>query len=163
MNGISKLGWKPTWDSVLSNGTANYPVANFQTGIVYGDYYYIKVRSTREMLVSFSLFLFVHQQASELTDSAFHSLCCHLLASAHNLSFRYRLVPHHNLIWWAFNILSSRLGTILLPMALSTVPTSKPSDHLSPSSLFLIPKLPIGSACVICCLNLGRYTLYSRI
>ncbi|KAF8308233.1 glycoside hydrolase family 88 protein [Clavulina sp. PMI_390] len=42
LNGISNLAWRPTWDSLLSNGTANYPVGNFQTGIVYGDYYYIK-------------------------------------------------------------------------------------------------------------------------
>src|ERR1700733_79659 len=44
LSGISTLGWKPTWDSVLSNGTANYPNGSYQTGIVYGDYYYIKVR-----------------------------------------------------------------------------------------------------------------------
>jgi hypothetical protein len=44
LNGISTLGWKPTWDSLLSNGTANFPSGSYQTGIVYGDYYYIKVR-----------------------------------------------------------------------------------------------------------------------
>ncbi|KAF8308231.1 glycoside hydrolase family 88 protein [Clavulina sp. PMI_390] len=42
LNGISNLGWKPTWDSLLSNGTANYPTGSYQTGIVYGDYYYVK-------------------------------------------------------------------------------------------------------------------------
>lgn len=43
LSGISTLGWKPTWDSLLSNGTANYPNGSYQTGIVYGDYYYIRV------------------------------------------------------------------------------------------------------------------------
>ncbi|KAF8308232.1 glycoside hydrolase family 88 protein [Clavulina sp. PMI_390] len=42
LSGISNLGWKPTWDSILSNGTANYPAASYQTGLVYGDYYYVK-------------------------------------------------------------------------------------------------------------------------
>ncbi|KAH7927061.1 glycoside hydrolase family 88 protein [Leucogyrophana mollusca] len=38
------LAWKPEWQSLLSNGTVNnhYPSANNLTGIVYGDYYYIK-------------------------------------------------------------------------------------------------------------------------
>lgn len=43
LQGISTLGWKSTWDSLLSNGTANFPNGSYQTGIVYGDYYYIKV------------------------------------------------------------------------------------------------------------------------
>jgi len=46
LSGISTLGWKPAWDSLLSNGTANYPNGSYQTGIVYGDYYYIKVRQS---------------------------------------------------------------------------------------------------------------------
>ncbi|KAF8308234.1 d-4,5 unsaturated-glucuronyl hydrolase-like protein [Clavulina sp. PMI_390] len=42
LNGISELGWQPTWNSLLSNGTDNYPAGNYQTGLVYGDYYYVK-------------------------------------------------------------------------------------------------------------------------
>ncbi|KAH9961073.1 d-4,5 unsaturated-glucuronyl hydrolase-like protein [Russula dissimulans] len=36
--------WKPTWQSLLSNGTVNNPASppNNLTGIIYGDYYYIK-------------------------------------------------------------------------------------------------------------------------
>ncbi|KAF9009445.1 glycoside hydrolase family 88 protein [Cyathus striatus] len=41
LNNITKLAWKPTWQSLLSNGTVNWPANNFLTGIVYGDYYYI--------------------------------------------------------------------------------------------------------------------------
>jgi uncharacterized protein YyaL (SSP411 family) len=42
LNNINKLAWKPSWQSLLSNGTVNKPANNFLTGIVYGDYYYIK-------------------------------------------------------------------------------------------------------------------------
>jgi hypothetical protein len=42
LNNITKLAWKPSWQSLLSNGTVNWPANNFLTGIVYGDYYYIK-------------------------------------------------------------------------------------------------------------------------
>ncbi|KAF8894707.1 glycoside hydrolase family 88 protein [Infundibulicybe gibba] len=42
LNNITTLAWKPSWQSLLSNGTVNWPAHNFLTGIVYGDYYYIK-------------------------------------------------------------------------------------------------------------------------
>ncbi|KAG6811320.1 hypothetical protein H0H92_007984 [Tricholoma furcatifolium] len=43
VNAITKLAWNPSWQSILSNGTVNWPEGNMLTGIVYGDYYYIKV------------------------------------------------------------------------------------------------------------------------
>lgn len=60
LSNITALAWKPSWQSLLSNGTVNEPRNNFLTGIVYGscflaifdrimipdlplgDYYYIK-------------------------------------------------------------------------------------------------------------------------
>ncbi|KAF9228745.1 glycoside hydrolase family 88 protein [Gyrodon lividus] len=42
LNATTKLAWKPSWQSLLSNGTVNNPSANNDTGIIYGDYYYIK-------------------------------------------------------------------------------------------------------------------------
>lgn len=42
LNGITKLAWKPSWESLLSNGTVNWPNNNYLTGIVYGDYYFVK-------------------------------------------------------------------------------------------------------------------------
>jgi len=39
---ITTLAWRPAWQSLLSNGTVNMPAGNSLTGIVYGDYYYIK-------------------------------------------------------------------------------------------------------------------------
>ncbi|KAJ7632123.1 glycoside hydrolase family 88 protein [Roridomyces roridus] len=42
LNKITALAWKPSWQSLLSNGTVNKPANNFLTGIVYGDYYYIR-------------------------------------------------------------------------------------------------------------------------
>jgi len=38
------LAWQPTWQSLLSNGTVNNRASppNNSTGIVYGDYYYVK-------------------------------------------------------------------------------------------------------------------------
>ncbi|EEB91111.1 hypothetical protein MPER_10586 [Moniliophthora perniciosa FA553] len=42
LDSISKLAWKPSWESLLSNGTVNWPADNYLTGIVYGDYYFIK-------------------------------------------------------------------------------------------------------------------------
>ncbi|CAL1703458.1 unnamed protein product [Somion occarium] len=36
------LAWKPSWQSLLSNGTVNNPARNNLTGIVYGDYYFIR-------------------------------------------------------------------------------------------------------------------------
>ncbi|KAI0061989.1 d-4,5 unsaturated-glucuronyl hydrolase-like protein [Artomyces pyxidatus] len=34
--------WKPQWQSLLSNGTVNNPQLNNLTGIVYGDYYFVR-------------------------------------------------------------------------------------------------------------------------
>ncbi|KAF9566281.1 glycoside hydrolase family 88 protein [Agrocybe pediades] len=42
LNNITTLAWNPSWQSLLSNGTVNWPANNFLTGIVYGDYYFIK-------------------------------------------------------------------------------------------------------------------------
>ncbi|KAJ7722288.1 glucuronyl hydrolase [Mycena maculata] len=42
LNRITALGWQPSWQSLLANGTVNWPVNNLLTGIVYGDYYYIR-------------------------------------------------------------------------------------------------------------------------
>ncbi|KAJ7243362.1 glycoside hydrolase family 88 protein [Mycena haematopus] len=42
LNKMTALAWRPSWQSLLSNGTVNWPANNFLTGIVYGDYYYIK-------------------------------------------------------------------------------------------------------------------------
>jgi len=42
LNSITKLAWRPSWQSILTNGTVNKPVNNALTGIVYGDYYFIK-------------------------------------------------------------------------------------------------------------------------
>ncbi|EKM55948.1 glycoside hydrolase family 88 protein [Phanerochaete carnosa HHB-10118-sp] len=36
------LAWRPSWQSLLANGTVNNPEANNLTGIVYGDYYFVK-------------------------------------------------------------------------------------------------------------------------
>ena len=36
LNSITALAWKPSWQSLLSNGTVNWPANNFLTGIVYG-------------------------------------------------------------------------------------------------------------------------------
>jgi len=38
------LAWRPAWQSLLSNGTVDNPGSppNNSTGIVYGDYYYVK-------------------------------------------------------------------------------------------------------------------------
>ncbi|EGN96249.1 glycoside hydrolase family 88 protein [Serpula lacrymans var. lacrymans S7.3] len=44
LSDTTNLAWQPAWQSLLANGTVNnhYPSANNLTGIVYGDYYYIK-------------------------------------------------------------------------------------------------------------------------
>jgi len=44
LNAVTVLAWKPSWQSLLSNGTVNNPASppNNLTGIVYGDYFYIK-------------------------------------------------------------------------------------------------------------------------
>ncbi|KAI0373266.1 d-4,5 unsaturated-glucuronyl hydrolase-like protein [Pilatotrama ljubarskyi] len=38
----TKLAWRPAWQSLLANGTVNNPAQNNLTGIVYGDYFFIK-------------------------------------------------------------------------------------------------------------------------
>ncbi|KAF9533880.1 glycoside hydrolase family 88 protein [Crepidotus variabilis] len=35
------FAWKTSWQSLLSNGTSNKPSNNFNTGLVYGDYYFV--------------------------------------------------------------------------------------------------------------------------
>ncbi|KAI0311501.1 d-4,5 unsaturated-glucuronyl hydrolase-like protein [Amylostereum chailletii] len=42
LSDTTKAFWKPEWSSLLSNGTVNNPVGNNLTGIVYGDYYFIR-------------------------------------------------------------------------------------------------------------------------
>ncbi|EIW60767.1 d-4,5 unsaturated-glucuronyl hydrolase-like protein [Trametes versicolor FP-101664 SS1] len=42
LNANTKLAWRPEWQSLLANGTVNNPVQNNLTGIVYGDYFFIK-------------------------------------------------------------------------------------------------------------------------
>ncbi|KAI0668478.1 d-4,5 unsaturated-glucuronyl hydrolase-like protein [Trametes maxima] len=42
LNVNTKLAWRPSWESLLANGTVNNPQQNNLTGIVYGDYYFIK-------------------------------------------------------------------------------------------------------------------------
>ncbi|KAI0345210.1 glycoside hydrolase family 88 protein [Trametopsis cervina] len=39
---MTALAWRPDWQSLLANGTVNNPALNNLTGIVYGDYYFIK-------------------------------------------------------------------------------------------------------------------------
>jgi hypothetical protein len=36
LSNITTLAWRPSWQSLLSNGTVNEPVGNLLTGIVYG-------------------------------------------------------------------------------------------------------------------------------
>jgi len=42
LNNITTLAWNPAWQSLLSNGTVDEPEHNELTGIIYGDYYFIK-------------------------------------------------------------------------------------------------------------------------
>ncbi|KAH9842985.1 d-4,5 unsaturated-glucuronyl hydrolase-like protein [Rhodofomes roseus] len=44
----TELAWQPSWQSLLANGTVNNPDHNNLTGIVYGDYYF--VRAGNELL-----------------------------------------------------------------------------------------------------------------
>ncbi|KAJ8522614.1 hypothetical protein ONZ45_g780 [Pleurotus djamor] len=39
---ITRLAWRPEWQSLLANGTVAKPSNNFNTGIVYGDYYFVR-------------------------------------------------------------------------------------------------------------------------
>ncbi|KAI0933566.1 hypothetical protein AcV5_005683 [Taiwanofungus camphoratus] len=36
------LAWRPAWQSLLANGTVDNPEGNNMTGIVYGDYFFVK-------------------------------------------------------------------------------------------------------------------------
>ncbi|KAK7689030.1 hypothetical protein QCA50_007721 [Cerrena zonata] len=48
INKMTELAWRPSWQSLLANGTVNNPAQNNLTGIVYGDYYFI--RAANEMV-----------------------------------------------------------------------------------------------------------------
>ncbi|KIP02629.1 glycoside hydrolase family 88 protein [Phlebiopsis gigantea 11061_1 CR5-6] len=39
---MTALAWRPEWQSLLANGTVNNPQLNNLTGIVYGDYYFVR-------------------------------------------------------------------------------------------------------------------------
>ncbi|KAJ3838786.1 glycoside hydrolase family 88 protein [Lentinula raphanica] len=52
LHNVTTLAWNSSWQSLLSNGTVNWPANNFLTGIVYGDYYYI---TAANMLVQMGL------------------------------------------------------------------------------------------------------------
>ncbi|KAF9484890.1 glycoside hydrolase family 88 protein [Pholiota conissans] len=67
LNNITTLAWKPSWQSLLSNGTVNWPANNFLTGIVYGDYYYIKAGNE---LVTMGLASCQSGNATNTTDPA---------------------------------------------------------------------------------------------
>ncbi|TFK72154.1 glycoside hydrolase family 88 protein [Pluteus cervinus] len=41
LTNMTSLTWRPSWQSLLSNGTVNKPANNQLTGTVYGDYYFI--------------------------------------------------------------------------------------------------------------------------
>ena len=49
LNNVTSLAWKPEWQSILANGTVNNVAnpPNNLTGIVYGDYFYVKVGPSR--------------------------------------------------------------------------------------------------------------------
>lgn len=38
LQNVTSLAWNPSWQSLLSNGTVNWPANNFLTGIVYGKF-----------------------------------------------------------------------------------------------------------------------------
>jgi len=42
INRMAALAWRPSWQSLLANGTVNKLANNFLTGIIYGDYYFIE-------------------------------------------------------------------------------------------------------------------------
>jgi len=42
LSNITSLAWNPAWQSLLSNGTVDEPKHKMGTGIVYGDYYFIR-------------------------------------------------------------------------------------------------------------------------
>ncbi|KAG8738703.1 hypothetical protein FRC12_016654 [Ceratobasidium sp. 428] len=71
LTSTTRLAWReePNWDSLLSNGTVNNPgkPPNNNTGIVYGDYYY--VRSGNELL-SQGLMNCSNGQAPSVTSAA---------------------------------------------------------------------------------------------
>ncbi|KAF8352269.1 Six-hairpin glycosidase-like protein [Amanita rubescens] len=42
INPMIALAWRPSWQSLLANGTVNEPGNNSMTGTVYGDYFFIE-------------------------------------------------------------------------------------------------------------------------
>ncbi|KIM49493.1 glycoside hydrolase family 88 protein [Hebeloma cylindrosporum] len=84
---ITTLAWKPSWQSLLSNGTVNKPSNNFLTGIVYGDYYYIKAGNE---LVSMGLANCTTKGATSLPQSQ--------KSSAHRLTISFPC-------WWPLFVL----------------------------------------------------------
>jgi len=42
INCMTALAWRPSWQSLLANGTVNKPANNFLTGTIYGDYFFIQ-------------------------------------------------------------------------------------------------------------------------
>ncbi|KAJ3781544.1 hypothetical protein GGU10DRAFT_390553 [Lentinula aff. detonsa] len=67
LQNVTSLAWDSSWQSLLSNGTVNWPENNFLTGIVYGDYYYI---TAANMLVQMGLAECKEVAASNSTPSA---------------------------------------------------------------------------------------------
>lgn len=39
---MTALAWRPSWQSLLANGTVNKPANNYLTGTAYGDYFFIR-------------------------------------------------------------------------------------------------------------------------
>ncbi|KIY62716.1 glycoside hydrolase family 88 protein [Cylindrobasidium torrendii FP15055 ss-10] len=46
LNKNTEFAWNEGWESLLSNGTVSKPVDSFNTGIVYGDYYFVVAGNT---------------------------------------------------------------------------------------------------------------------
>jgi len=67
----TKLAWKPHWESLLSNGTANKPANSSSTGIVYGDYYFVKAGNE---LISMNLVPCSSNAAVQTQESFAHRL-----------------------------------------------------------------------------------------
>jgi hypothetical protein len=47
----AKFAWKPTWDSLLANGTVNNPAGSNSTGIIYGKCYALCFKPTRSKVI----------------------------------------------------------------------------------------------------------------
>lgn len=46
LNNITALAWDEPWQSILANGTVNWPAGNLLTGIVYGACATVRARAT---------------------------------------------------------------------------------------------------------------------